>query len=110
MDTDVKPGAAAPDAAAAAAAAAAKKVKKTDVPVAASGVAGLPRKVVEDYFEQEGKMQATDRLQVRGSGGVLLLLLLCCLVGCEIVCNCLRRPQVAVIAACIQPVNTFCNG
>lgn len=41
-----------------------KRVKKTDVPVATSGVFGLTKKQLDDYFEQEGQMQATDHLQV----------------------------------------------
>jgi len=40
-----------------------KRVKKHDVPFQPSGVAGYSQKSLDDYFEAEGKMQATDRLQ-----------------------------------------------
>ncbi|GBF90729.1 heat shock protein 70 kDa-like [Raphidocelis subcapitata] len=52
------------DAAAAAAAPAKKvKVKKTDVPVAAAGVPGLPAAEVARLAQAEGEMQAADKLQ-----------------------------------------------
>jgi heat shock protein 4 len=40
-----------------------KKVKKVDVPVKPAAVAGMDQKVLDECFEKECAMQASDRLQ-----------------------------------------------
>ncbi|CAD7694806.1 unnamed protein product [Ostreobium quekettii] len=40
-----------------------KRTKKIEVPISTVKATGLPQKVLEDYFELEGKMAATDKLQ-----------------------------------------------